>query len=500
MKILQELVRIINRHKLRDLRKLGFPFQEDNRLGQLYEAIAAGEATEEEIAQAVTGHSPQSGRYRRVKADLRERLINALFLVDLAQPSYTDRQRAYYEVYKNWSAAKILLGKNAREAGIGLAERVLRQAEHFEFSPVALDISQTLRLHYGTLMGDAKRYREYEEKCRRLQRIVQAEGEAENVYTALVVDFVNAQSPQASISRQAKRFYETLQPLLQRYDAYTLHWYASLIQLTIFTSVHDYGGAVKVCDEIIHFFSRKPYTAAVPLQVAYYQKLICFLQLRRFDEQEIPVERCLSLLEEGAYNWFRFQETYLLLALHTQQYEVAYQTYLTASTHSRFARLPDNVKEYWRVLEAYLHFLVESGQLPAAAQDQRFSKFRIGRFLNRTPIFSRDKRGVNVSILIIQILFLIRRGKYNETIDKMEAVEQYTRRYLHQQGTMRAFYFLKALLELPKNSFHPVAVARKARPHLERMADHPLEEGGQSASYVEILPFERAWEIILQSL
>ncbi|MCB0639396.1 MAG: hypothetical protein KDC54_22375, partial [Lewinella sp.] len=177
MKILQELVRIISRRKLRDLRHLGFPFEDDNRLSALYEAVAAGELPEEEVAQAATGHSARSGRYRRVKADLRDRLVNALFLVDLSLPSYNERQRAYYEVYKNWSACKILLGKNAREAGISLAERVLRQAEFFEFNEVALDISRTLRLHYGTLMGDAKRYRVYADKSLALQRIVQAEGE-----------------------------------------------------------------------------------------------------------------------------------------------------------------------------------------------------------------------------------------------------------------------------------------------------------------------------------
>lgn len=500
MKILQELVRIINRRKLRDLRNLGFPFADDNRLTHFYDEIERAELSEEDIARAVTGHSARSGSYRRVKADLRDRLINALFLTDLSLPSYNDRQRAYYTVYKNWSAGKILLGKNAREAGIALAEKTLRLALEFEFNEVALDISRTLRLHYGTLMGDAAKYREYADTCLTLQRVVQAEGEAENCYTSLIVDYVRTKSPQESVSRQAKRFVDTLQPLLKRYRSYTLHWYAGLIRLAEHTSVSDFQSAVTTCDEIIDFFEAKPYTAAVPLQVAYYQKLVCFLQLRRFDEQALPVERCLELLEAGAYNWFRFQETYLLLALHTQQYGVAYQTYLKASTHGRFSRLPDNVQEYWRVLEAYLHFLVETEQLPEAANDERFSKFRIGRFLNRTPIFSRDKRGVNVSILIIQILFLIHRGKHNETIDKIEAIEKYAQRYLHREGTLRAFYFLKALLELPKNGFHPRAVQRKAATHLAKMAAYPLEQSAQSASYVEILPFERAWEIILERL
>ncbi len=500
MQILRELVQIINRTKLRSLRKIGFPFQEDNRLGEFYDLLAQGELDEKAIAQQLLGKPSLTGGYRRLKADLSGRLIDALFLIDLSLPSYNKRQVAYYEIYKNWSASKILLGKNARFASVQLAERVVRQAQDYEFNEVALDICRNLRLHYGTIVGDKAKYAHYAASCSHLQEVVAAENLAEGFYAELILNFVRKKAGQEHISEQAQAFYEELQPLLERLDSYNLHLYANLIQLASYTARNDYEGAATACEAMIQYFEGKPYLASVPLQIAYYQKLVCYLQLRRFDEQAIPIDRCLSLMEEGAFNWFKFQETYLVLALHTEQYGRAYETYRTSVDHQRFTNQPANLREYWRVLEAYLHFLVEIGELPQADEDQRFSKFRIGRFLNQTPIFSKDKRGVNVSILIVQILFLVSRGIYGDTIDKIDAVEQYCRRYLYQDDTLRAFYFIKALLVLPKSGFHREGVRRKAAKYLEKLSQLPMERAGSSAAYVEIIPFERLWDLLLSSL
>ena len=65
------------------------------------------------------------------------------------------------------------------------------------------------------------------------------------------------------------------------------------------------------------------------------------------------------------------------------------------------------MQEIWTIYEAYIHYLVNIGKNKTSANDGRFTKFRLYCFLNDTPIFSKDKRGMNVAILSIQILFLI---------------------------------------------------------------------------------------------
>ena len=499
MQIIKELVQIITRVKLRSIRKLGFPFVHDNRLGEMYDYFLE-DKSEEDIAAYLTGKSIKSGAYRRLKSDLNDRLIASLFLVDLSLPAYNDRQRAYYELLKTWTTAKVLLGKNARLAGIELAERSLRQALLFEFNDLALDLSRNLSLLYATVIGDTKKYQTYNDIYLRLKKVVAAEFQAEEAYAELIIQYVRQKTDDITISEKANEYSVSLAPLLDQFDAYNLHLYGGLIKMMVSSSKGDYALTAQFCDEWIAFFEKKEYLASVPLQIAYYQKLNCQFQLRSFDEKMLYVDKGLKLLETGSYNWFKFLETYLLLALHTHEYERAYKTYKQAREHKRFKSLTEEVKEYWRVLGAYLHYLVEMGEIPIAQNDPAFSKFRIGRFLNQTPHFSKDKRGVNVSILIIQILFLIARGKYNATIDKMDAVEQYSRRHLFRDETLRAFYFIKALLVIPKNSFHKEAVKRKAEKYLLKLNEYPLEEVGPSSTLTEIIPFEVVWIKVMTQL
>lgn len=496
MQVLKELVQIVHRVKLRSIRKLGFPVETNTRLGDMYELLADGEK-EEVIAERITGSAELTGDYRRLKSELTNRLIASLFLVDLSLPGYNDRQNAYYELHKNWAAVKILFGKNARAAAVQLAERTFRRCQAFEFNDLAWDISRSLRLTFATTIGNAKKYKEYADASKVLEVRVNLENQAEELYADFIVCHVRKASKPAAVAQAAQAAYEQLQPHLANVDSYTLHLYARLLQMNIYTAVADYDGALNVCDEIIVHFEQKPYTASVPLQIAYYQKLVCHFQLRRYTQVDIFVERGLALLQEGNYNWFKYHETYLLLSLHTGNYAAAYRIFAQATSHARFAGLPADVSEYWLILGTYLHYLKDIGQLPEAQHDQRFSKFKVGRFLNETPIFTQDKCGLNVSILLIQILFLVAKRDFDSVYEKMDAVEQYNRRHLYNKDNLRSYHFIQALLEMPKANFHRVAVERKASKHLERMGSYVIEEAGISNFITEIIPYETLWIQVL---
>lgn len=496
MQVLRELVQIITRIKLRSIRKLGFPFSINTQLGEMYELLA-DDVGDDELARKLTHQSSKSGAFRRLKSDLSDRLIASLFLVDLSLPSYNSRQQAYYVIHKNWAASKILFGKNARMAAVELAEQTLRQALRYEFNDLAFDLSRNLKMHFGTVAGDHAKYQQYAVECTRLQEILRAEIMAEDNYTRFISEFVRKKAATEVILEEAQKAHLSLCPYTDKLDAYTLHLYAGLLEMGIYTASSDYNAADRVCDKMITFFEKKEYEASVPLQIAYYQKLLCHFQLGTFAQTTDFVNRGLSLLQEGSYNWFKFQETYLVLALHTGELSTAYEVFCQATGHARFKAQQEEIQEYWRILEAYLYFLFILGKLPEAEADKRFTKFRIGRFLNQIPIFSRDKRGVNVSILIIQILLLVSQQRYQDTFAKIDAVEQYCRRHLFTKDTLRSFYFLKALLELPKNSFHKAAVQRKAAKHLDKMNLHPLEEAGQASFLTEIIPFELLWDYII---
>ena len=96
----------------------------------------------------------------------------------------------------------------------------------------------------------------------------------------------------------------------------------------------------------------------------------------------------------------------ILLGFQSGDYQTAQLAY--QKSNEAAAAFPQ-LAEQWAIYQAYLEFLLPSGP---------DNGFRLARFLNNVPSFSKDKRGMNINILILQVLFLLRQGKRGEIIDR----------------------------------------------------------------------------------
>lgn len=498
MDTLKELAYIVNKNKLKSIEVLDT--SKDNRITAFYNAILNNRFdTEEEAIAHFFPDADNTAPYRKLKSTLKKRLVNSLFFIDVKKPGYNNRQQAYFQCHKDWAAARMLLGKNAWKSSVEICERILKYALKYEFTEMALDLLRILRLNYSTRLGDIAKFEKYKQLFQEYEQIMLADNKAELLYSELVMYYVKNVSTKEDLQQQAIAYYEELHPRLRQFDSYKLHLYGGMIKLMIYTMVNDYAKAAEVCDEIIEFFEKKPYNANTPLQIAYYQKLVCYSQLRQFEKGRDAAQNCISLIEEGNVNWFKYYELYFLLAMHTANYQEAYHVLNTVTAHARYAFLPSHMQEVWKIYEAYIHYLVNIGSVKPDREDGRFTKFRLGRFLNDTPIFSKDKRGMNVAILSIQVLFLIQSKKYYQAIDGLEAIEKYCNRYLRQGDTMRSYYFIRMLLSIAEASFHRTAVIRKAKKYIDKLKAIPLETAHQPHK-VEIIPYEQLWAFALDSL
>ncbi|NNF22026.1 MAG: hypothetical protein HKN67_08795 [Saprospiraceae bacterium] len=122
--------------------------------------------------------------------------------------------------------------------------------------------------------------------------------------------------------------------------------------------------------------------------------------------------------------------------------------------------------------------------------------FRIGRFLNDVDKFARDKRGLNITINIIQMLFLIIDEKYDDVLDKLAALKQYNFRYLKRPEYARSSNFIKMLLKIPEANYEPDLIRSKAAKFYDNLVSHTSDFSEQSMS-IEIIPYEQLWKEIL---
>lgn len=500
MKELLEVSQVLTRYKLSKIKVLGQDKGQADRYNQFYNDLLEKRFTTDEAAAAhFFGGKASGANYIKFKNNFKRRLFNSLFFIDLKQAEFNDHQRAYYNCYKDWALVKILLGRTAVHAALELSKKILRQAIKYEFTDLVVDVTAILRRYTGTVFIDKPKYRKYRQLHREYLEIWQGELLAQEYYEDLIINYVNSRASQTQLAEAAQQFYLELEPLLKRFQAYKLHLFANLIAVIHCDATKDHHQMLAVCQRALAVFQEKPYRPKVALSIFQHQQLSCFIQIGRYKEGNIAALDCLNQLDEGTVNWFKTLELYIILSFHAGLYNQAYNLFLEGVGNKRFSYLSPYYKEIWTLFGAYLYFLRKTGQVDLEEVGEPKKQFKIGRFLNEVPHYSKDKRGMHIPILVIQVLILIVNKKYAETEKRIEALEKYCSRHLRKDDTFRSNCFIKMLIHIPKAGFHKTAVIRKVKKYQAKLKSMPIHKTHQAYG-IELLPYEVAWELIVQSL
>lgn len=466
---------------------------------QLYDLIAEGKVdTDEKACEFLYDCPKDKNAYYKLKHLLKERLYNTLFFIDLKQKKYSNVKKAEIICQKSLMLYNLLKLKGGARNAVKVAKKGLRIALDYELTQEIIFLSEKLRTHYASLIGDRKAFNLYNEMFIDSQKVYSAEAFVKGKYLDLVSRYVNNRGTKKYVSTQAKEYLEEIEKLVIPRETADFFYYKTMLVIIFNMSKNDYSTTLKVCKEAlqrIHSFKYLNTKAKIIISLQY---IACCIQLKLYIEGKEKIDECFEIVDEGLHTWFKLQELYLTLCLHTQNYTEAWRTYKLATGHKKFQTLFANAQEVWKIYEAWLYFLLRAGKVEQL-NGRPHKKFRIGRFLNEVPTFSKDKRGLNVPILIVQILLLMQAGRRDEIIDRMEAIAQYKHRYLDKEQNYRSNVFIRMLLEVPRASFCRDRTLRRALKYEGMLDEVPLEVSNQSHD-LEILPYEDVWEIVLEQL
>lgn len=449
--------------------------------------------SDEDAGEKLFSSDKDGSKYRRLKSDVKNRLYEAIMQLNTNQSKFTDYQKAYYNCHRQWVVVKILTGLNANTAAMGLAGRLFKTAEKYSFTLLCMDILSYLSVQYGVRENSEKKYQQVCQQFDEYVALYQAESKAERYYTELIVLSSNNHAAKDKVNDQAVLYNDEIELVMQTHSSHKLQLYGFLIRLLRFTSQNDYLNALSCSSDAIRFFTKLPYETRVPLQIFYYQELVCYIQLRRFDDGAEAAKKCISLMTEGSFNWFKYQDLYFLLLLHTNKYDQAGEALKLNLNHAKFEFLPENIKEIWRLYEAYMHYLYICGKTTYS------SKFKLTKFISDTSILTKDKGGRNVAIIIIRFLILLREDKLSLLLDDLESINQYCYNYLRGENTKRSFALIKMLLTIPLVQYDPDLLEEKVSKHKTVLNESPFDINNQTYE-IEILPFEVLWDMVMEGL
>ena len=504
MELLKELASVVSKNKAKQINIIGQESAEESNVQKLYEGIIAESFKNEEEAAACffpdSGH--QKSNFNKLKRSLHKRLLNSLFFIDVNQPGFNNLQKAYYTCQKDYAALKILKGRSAHKTALPLAEKILRNALRYEFTDLTVNVLRELRPLYVSMQANQRKLNYCNSLLRQSIDVLQAELQAEEYYHDLAVNFVKSKATKAELGKIARKYAKELEPMVVKFRSHRLLLLAYSVFSLQYEVVNDYKNTLKVCEEAIQLFEKKKGLVPKTNVLQFLRKAAsCYIQLGNYDKGEKVLNRCLREdEEEGKTNWYVTNEYYLILLFHSQQYQKAFAVFLDSFWHPGFKNLPPAFQERWKMYEAFIHYFLATGAIePGLKEESKLGKFKLQKFLNDVPEFSKDKQGGNITILILQILFLLKASKYEDAISRLEALNAYSHRHLRKNDTFRSNCFIHMLLQVPGSYFNKKAAGRKTKKYVDKLREMPLSEAKQSGE-LEPVPYEHLWEFVLASL
>ncbi len=497
--LLKDLAQTLTKNKLKQIEVLGNTNQEDSRSQVFFDGLLDNRfQSEEDIAKYFFGQAnAKDPNYRKLKNKTVRQMLNTVFFVDVNQPSFNERAKAYFACYRDFAAAFVLLLRGSGKAGTYLLEQVLEPSIKYEFIELITEIARHLRTHTARVHTDPKQHqyyvalhRQYEEK-RRLEML------ALDYYEELVDYYLVRRSPNEEVKRLATTYFEELMPLATKAD--TSRFYYSTYQIGIikYFAANDCRSVLELIDEALPLLEARKNTNRSMLQSIAMQKLACLTQLRIFEEEagEKVAEYCLSLAVNIDLSWFRILEAYFYYRSYQRNYNEALRIFEKATKHTQFAQLEGNFKDNWRLLGGYLHLLAALGQLDPKQVEKVVEPYRYGRLVNEVETVNKDREGMNIPLLFLPILFSLAQGNYLEYGRSEEALEKYRQRHLDNAVNQRSAAFVNMLMALDKKAFDPVGAERRIKKGLETLQEEQPQVIGQYFA-IEIVPYEDLWAML----
>ncbi|HLF63621.1 MAG TPA: hypothetical protein VI603_07705 [Saprospiraceae bacterium] len=471
---------------------------DSTQLKLLHEHIRKGKVhTDDEAMIKLYGIKGSHQAYKKLKQRFRDKLTEYVLLNGVAFKNLDAYARIYRKCMTQVMAIKTLILGNARVAAVNIGENLIKTTLSNEYTDLTLLLSRELFSYYTAINYHPLKSQKYEKIMERAQQLYSRELKSNKYFCDLKIVFNTSRGSQKEKSdSMAISYCNEIMPYLQGSNtSYQLLYNVYSVMAMRYELAQDYKRLLQICDEATNAFKER----RISRKAGYYQfdvyKIVCFLQLQEYSKVEIIADAYFREMTRSSLNWFVLKIYIMVCRLHSRNYQGAYNVVQEVVNEKGYRKLPGTILQSWIVYEAHVEFLISIGKIKTVTP----LKFRLYKFLNEIPIYTKDKRGLNIAILIVHALILLQQRKYMEIIDRVDALNQYCHRHLRRDDTFRSNCFIKMLLRIPKADFNRKRTERYALPYLNKLHSMPLMISDQSME-VEVIPYEDLWEMVLELL
>ncbi len=461
---------------------------------QFFELLKRG-YSDEEVTYELFRSEKAIAPYRNTKSDVKTALQAELLKFKAPNHKYSRFQRAYYKAIRQQAMLKILVGLGRNSSIKDLGENLVKRAVYYDLTEIVVEVSRQLYLFYGWKEIDPAKQEYWTKINDQYLDIMDKELHAEKVLTTMNVNVGSGTIPNTEIIEIAGKYLDN-HPIpkvpIPSFNYYHKHY---LIEIYMYELKNDYQKAEQIALNAYNFFCEKRYDHRIAKQQFINHVIYTQLRSQKVNDSFEYQELALELAREGGSNWFLSLELKILTSISYEKYNHAHQAYQTMIDNRNFNHQPSDKKVRWTLMGLYIEFLrrkeLIEGEKPSTQSINHYFKF-----LDENKSHLKD---LEVPYIIAQLLFNICDRDYGAIESKIYSLKNYCNTYLKKGSpNFRSNCFIKMLLQVPLNNFHPRAVERKALPYQRKLEAEAFKIDHEQV--VEIIPCEKLWAIILNHL
>lgn len=417
--------------------------------------------TDDEVLRAFGGNSTE---YKKRVRELREILLNLVFLFNAEKGKIDARARALLEGRRAAAGARLLYDSGCRHAAQNVAREVLRKGRKYDHPRFVVEACELLKESVIRVEGSLQEFNEFSDLYWEYKQYVDLEHKAWEFYQRTCLsNFSDMASMEAYLAEMV--------PFLGKIPSFSFHLYYFLIRNYFCYGNRNFGTLLENCQEAIVFFSKKPYPVTNPLSVFFYNQIQAFTMIGDFQAGKAAAEKALEFAHVGTPNWFNTLELYTFLNFHAGHYREAFALYAQGSTHRRLPYMREEQQDIWQVIGAYCFIIYKMASTP---KPEGLASFRSARFINSINVVRQHKRGANIAVQVAYVLLQLIEGKYDEVYNRMEALEKYRIRHLSKDKQMlRADLLVRMLSILPRVEFNGDRWMTRISPLVNKLREEP---------------------------
>ena len=466
----------------------------------LFENIISDKITNDKEAKKALNYSEDSKAFLKFKERYTKKILDYIMLSDTTVKGGEFINEEYCRLLQLYSVARIIQYKKPSPNAFKLYNYVYHQSKKYEFIDLQLLAALPIRAHHAYQVPDKKKYKDFKKELDFLQKKLNKRLELDKFYDEV---------SHAHVSTKLDLGEDFKQDLLQESEEFidrieeddTYLYTSKVLELAAYayTVNEDLEKSIDISKQSVELSKQQDFVPRYKIFLAYKDIISNYLMLGQYDNAQKYLQEILELSTVRSYNFFFLKGLEYSLYANIKDYKNLYLITLDVLDSKTISNFQIHF-EQWKIREAYANVLLESGKIDESIMEHaKYKKFRLNKFLNEVEMFSKDKRGINISILVVELMHFLIRKEYDKLLNRLDALNQYTYRYLRNDETLRSNCFIKMLLKLPEAEYHPLRTERYVKKYEKKLRENPLQISLKSID-VEIIPYEDLWDIIIEIL